>query len=160
MESLITMLFLTYRCYVANDASREHRYGTRFYQQQKRNLGIWRDDSASLAALILRLGLVPATVICATLSHAVYHISTYTFKELVVFIKASKKIIRHGIAFFFYSCLILVQIAVVAKVLYSSSVAMSKFSVLFLYRRLFSVAPGTKFLINILCLLMAGCALT
>ncbi|KAF2993636.1 hypothetical protein E8E14_002267 [Neopestalotiopsis sp. 37M] len=127
------MLFLTYRCYVANDASREHRYGTRFYQQQKRNLGIWWDDSASLAALILCLGLVPATIICATVSHAGYHISTYTIKELVVFIKA-----------------------IVAKVLYSSSVAMSKFSVLFLYRRLFSVAPGTKFLINIMCLLMAG----
>ena len=153
------MLVLTYRCNVANDASRKHRCGIRFYQQQKRNLGIWRDDSASLAALILRLGLVPATVICATLSHAVYHISTYTIKELVVFIKASKKIIRYGIAFF-YSCLILVQIAVVAKVLYSSSVAMSKFSVLFLYRRLFFVAPGTKFLINIMCLLMAGYALT
>lgn len=66
----------------------------RFYQQ-KRNLGIWWDDWASLVALIMCLGLVPSTVVCAVVSHAGYHIETYTPEELVVYAKVSSKTFQH-----------------------------------------------------------------
>ncbi|KAI0394538.1 hypothetical protein F5Y17DRAFT_427711 [Xylariaceae sp. FL0594] len=86
----------------------------RFYQQ-KRNWKLGWDDWTCLGALALCLPLLASTVICATLGHAGYHLWTYTQAELELFCKSSTS----------------------TEFFYSGSVALSKLSVLFLYRRIF-----------------------
>ncbi|KAI1436835.1 hypothetical protein GGR50DRAFT_648570 [Xylaria sp. CBS 124048] len=90
--------------------------------QQKKSWGFWWDDWTSLGALMLCFPLLASTIIAATAGRGGYHIWTYPPDEAANFFKA----------------------VFATELLYSASVSLSKLSVLFMYRRIFSPAAPSQ----------------